>query len=348
MDWQQADGEPLDPVLALPVRTEQGRGGHRRPWRNSETGRKAIKEADEEAVRLLYVGVTRARDHVVLCTAGKGNVDWLDRLAADPVTPHVILPTASGRPLVANGKDHAVRSASWVEGEPVDVSPEAPFIALPRTMAVHEPLRIRPSDAASDEGTYTFTHANLYGEIPISGNPEMDDLGSALHAIFAVDDRGREIKARIETAKTILARWGITGVHPDEVIAAADRFWKHLEKRFPTGKVMREVPVHAYDGLQVISGRIDLLIEGPDDEDWFVVYDHKSFPGPPTSGMAMPKACAAARKVRQGRGGRDRRQEALHRFLRPHARPWCSHRHPSEEGGDRGASGDHRVRRGGA
>jgi ATP-dependent helicase/nuclease subunit A len=39
------------------------------------------------------------------------------------------------------------------------------------------------------------------------------------------------------------------------------------------------VPVHAYDGLQVISGRIDLLVDGPEGEDWFVIYDHKGFPG---------------------------------------------------------------------
>lgn len=39
---------------------------------------------------------------------------------------------------------------------------------------------------------------------------------------------------------------------------------------------MREWPVHAAENLQVISGRIDLLI---DDGGVFTVVDHKSFPG---------------------------------------------------------------------
>jgi hypothetical protein len=74
-------------------------------------------------------------------------------------------------------------------------------------------------------------------------------------------DPALDLKARVDTAREILKRWGISGVRPEDVIAA-DRFWKHLKERFPTGRVYREVSVHAYDGLQVISGRIDLLIEG--------------------------------------------------------------------------------------
>ena len=39
---------------------------------------------------------------------------------------------------------------------------------------------------------------------------------------------------------------------------------------------MREWPIHAETGLQVVSGRLDLLIEI---EDGFAIIDHKSFPG---------------------------------------------------------------------
>lgn len=39
---------------------------------------------------------------------------------------------------------------------------------------------------------------------------------------------------------------------------------------------MREWPVHAEEGLQIISGRLDLLI---DLGDGYAIVDHKSFPG---------------------------------------------------------------------
>jgi hypothetical protein len=161
----------------------------------------------------------------------------------------------------------------------VESEPEAPFVALERAAAEHEPLRIRPSDGQPAEAECTFVHTNLFGEIPISGKPEMEDVGSALHAIFAVDDVAQERAVRIGTAKAILDRWNVIGIEPEDVIAAADRFWKHIGEQYPTATVHREVPVHAYDGLQVISGRIDILIDGPANEDWFVIYDHKSFPG---------------------------------------------------------------------
>ncbi|MBJ6125391.1 UvrD-helicase domain-containing protein [Microvirga splendida] len=247
-------------------------------WPGSETGRRVIREADEEATRLLYVGVTRARDHAVLCATDKGTA-WLERLAADPVNPHVTIPVSEGQPLVANGREHQVRFARFAGTEAVETVRIAPYVSLPRPAATHLPLRIRPS-AATDEGIeYAFSHTILSGGVPIVGNPEMDELGSALHAILAADDDTKSLAERVASADAILKRWDMKAITAVDVIAAADKFWDHLRKQYPTAKIHREVPVHAYDGLQVISGIIDVLIDGPEDEGWFIIGDHKSFPG---------------------------------------------------------------------
>jgi len=60
------------------------------------------------------------------------------------------------------------------------------------------------------------------------------------------------------------------------LIVAADRLWAFLDLRFPGARIRREVPVYARQGSQVITGRIDLLVEGDGD---FAIIDHKSFPG---------------------------------------------------------------------
>ena len=61
-----------------------------------------------------------------------------------------------------------------------------------------------------------------------------------------------------------------------DLVASSDRLHAFVSGRFGNAPNLREWPVHAVEGTQVIAGRIDLLIDIPDG---FVVIDHKSFPG---------------------------------------------------------------------
>jgi hypothetical protein len=147
--------------------------------------------------------------------------------------------------------------------------------------------------------------------VPIVGNPEMDELGSALHAILAADEDTKSLAERVASADAILKRWDMKAITANDVITAADKFWAHLRDKYPTAKIHREVPVHAYDGLQVISGIIDILIDGPDEEGWFVIGDHKSFPGrqevwDERAKKHAPQLGSYAKAVETALGGRKR------------------------------------------
>jgi len=63
---------------------------------------------------------------------------------------------------------------------------------------------------------------------------------------------------------------------PTDLVTIADRLNAFVGTRFPGATVLREWPVHAEDGLQVLSGRLDLLV---DLGDGYAIIDHKSFPG---------------------------------------------------------------------
>jgi hypothetical protein len=112
--------------------------------------------------------------------------------------------------------------------------------------------------------------------IPLVGDPDLQALGEASHRFFAFDDPVHPAPARLALAGDMLRRWGAPQLASGDLVEAADRLHAFLDKRYGGSARMREWPVHAAENLQVISGRIDLLI---DNGDSFAVIDHKSFPG---------------------------------------------------------------------
>jgi ATP-dependent exoDNAse (exonuclease V) beta subunit len=119
---------------------------------------------------------------------------------------------------------------------------------------------------------------DLGGRIPILGKPDMAIVGEAVHSILAADRPDALRADREAKAQRILQRWSVPAIDPRDAIVCADRLWRFLRERFPEARIRREVPVHAVLGTQIVNGRLDLIVEG---EDWFVIVDHKSFPGAP-------------------------------------------------------------------
>ncbi len=104
----------------------------------------------------------------------------------------------------------------------------------------------------------------------------MKVLGTAVHAVLAADVSGWDRDKRIARASAILARWGVHEIAPCSAIEAADRLDAQIRALWPTARLRREVPIQARLGTQLVSGRIDLLVE---DAGGFAVIDHKTFPG---------------------------------------------------------------------
>jgi ATP-dependent exoDNAse (exonuclease V) beta subunit len=242
----------------------------------SDVGLRAARVAREEATRLLYVGMTRPRDHLVLTVAGGRLSAALDVLDVGSGS-HVRLPAPGGASVTVAGRSHPVRSVA-VRGVGRDRADDVTAAHLPASLGTtwRRPLRLRPSAASAPRGT-PVVRTELGGRLALVGDPEMDLLGEALHAFLACDDSGLSEGVRRERARAILERWGVSrSLAPADAVAASDRLWAFIRSRFPDARVRREVPVHALVGGQEVVGRIDLLVE---DGEGFAVVDHKSFPG---------------------------------------------------------------------
>jgi ATP-dependent exoDNAse (exonuclease V) beta subunit len=242
----------------------------------SPLGKQAALRAKQEAARLLYVGVTRARDYVVFAPPAKGDLKWLQVL--DGETPgHVALPCGANN-ILAAGADTFPARVSQMAVDDALVAPvvHPNYVRLTRQVRDRPVLHRRPSSEAAAEGFVVVEKVQLGPRLPFVGTPDMLNLGEAVHAIFAADRAEQPGPARLAMANRILNRWGVHQVQAQDVLDGCDRLSQHLVGLWPTGRLHRETPLFARHGDQLISGRIDLLAEH---EAGFSVIDHKSFPG---------------------------------------------------------------------
>ena len=240
----------------------------------SPEGISALSEERRERTRLLYVGLTRARDYLVLTSTG-GAQPWLDELQSDEGMPLV---KDAGDSITIGGERFSSRP--FPENPPVPQLPVTPLQEYTRPAiapVAHPSLRIRPSDSLMVNADVRIADIQKLGErIALIGQPDLQMVGEAIHRFLAADDPAAEKAARLKSAGATLKRWGVPQLGSVDLVEMGDRLQHFLSSTFKGAPLLKEWPVHAADGLQVIAGRLDLLV---DLGDGYAVIDHKSFPG---------------------------------------------------------------------
>lgn len=311
-----AEFDPQDPLA--------GRWIHYWPWpfgakkalpldgyaAASEQGRDVALREEKERARLLYVGFTRARDHLVLAVPVRDNKDgpkpqtaWLDTLADSKGKPVLALPTEATDGTVAaceirraDGTTLSVPGRVWhldanLSGDLKGLASAAPtWFARPESIAPRLPYRINPSQGAADwpELERAATSAQVATVERLTGTGVLAEkmydygaLGTAAHAFLAADVEGLLPETRIACAEGLLTAASLTGVvRGDALVKASDALRTWVEGRWPGARWHRELPVEALvpsdEGERRVVGIVDLLLET---EEGVVIVDHKTFPG---------------------------------------------------------------------
>jgi ATP-dependent helicase/nuclease subunit A len=263
---------------------------------------KAIAERDaRERVRLLYVGCTRARDHLILGVhlLKKGpSKAWLDELR-DERGPLLTLPEPGAEKpalgirglgdqrLSVPVRAWSLQATDAPEGTRASHEPCLWFARASAEPSDAPPYRIAPSRAADDSldlpparvlGSMRFTRRMPFAT---PKGVTFDQVGTALHAFLAADHFELMAAERIALAERVFRQAGLDGFFaPDVAVAASDALRAFVAERWPGAQWRREVPVSAViastHGRRRIEGAIDLLLDTPNG---FVIIDHKSFPG---------------------------------------------------------------------
>lgn len=244
---------------------------------NSVYGQAAGRRAVNEETRLLYVGVTRARDYLVFAPSAKAPLNWLTVLDAPDASPHLRPPSEDEGQIDVGAYTFAADVRPLAASNADDERFPVPTFIRPTAndSAVVLPLFLRPNAAAG--GVWSVVERiDLGSRLPVDGVSNMTTLGEALHAILAYDDPAREPAIRLADAQATLDRWSVPGFTARDALTASDRLHGIMASRWPGAILRREAPVSARIGQQLVHGRIDLLIETRSTS---AIVDHKSFPG---------------------------------------------------------------------
>ncbi len=252
------------------------------------------QRAERQELRLLYVGWTRARDHLVLAVSkAKGGLESgmlghlrdadgpilaepkLSRGQAFPTTASV---TWAGKTvnLVIRKGTQALEELVTLDDNVALKAPQAEGYDLPDSRPEYPLAFVVPSSLEAP-GKVTVRY-EIGERLSVRGNPEMSALGDAVHGFLAADREGLNDQTREEIAVGLLQRWHVDdALVPKDVIRASTAFQKWVTEKWPKATWHREWPLmHRLDNGSVVRGNADLVLATGDD---MVVIDHKSFPG---------------------------------------------------------------------
>jgi ATP-dependent helicase/nuclease subunit A len=244
--------------------------------RASSEGASCLERGEAENRRLAYVGLTRARDTIVLAMPSRNAPAdaWLHSFGGDYLLPDgESLALADGDPIATL----AVRlEADAAAVEPLPFAPRRLPERAPRDAPARE--RISPSAATAIDDAELAEAATLGERIPLYGS-DVTAIGVGLHAAIAAELTNPARSDALERTRALLAAAGVeTFVDAAAALTAAQRLRDWIGRRFAPTRVLTEYPiVHRLGDGRVVRGWIDVLLETADG---WVVIDHKSSPRP--------------------------------------------------------------------
>ena len=254
------------------------------------------EKAAREERRLLYVGMTRAKDQLI-SFGYKGKYNWLENAGVkNPSADNVwglqtyCWATEDGSREFGDCQpkriDVAVPDATTDKIR--EVAEEYVLLDKPKERTRFGRRYLSPSKLESFDGYARHTEWQEKGlEISTVGwGKDYSTIGSCIHDVFAVYQPGEDDRNR-EAALRVIAGYGLANQlsgHIDALIRSADWLYGQLRQRFPQGEddgVDREYPfLMTLDSGQTLRGEMDLLWHYTDENGKHcVLVDYKSFAG---------------------------------------------------------------------
>ncbi len=243
-----------------------------------EFGSWAAGVARREELRLLYVGLTRARDVLVFATReGKAPLSFVGvpelRLPEPPTTDEDVVEM--------DGLTWRRRRIIALESIPsVDADASFPWFAAPVGRTAKPDAHCTPSAAEALNEANIGRTIRLGGRLPVAGlkADQEEAFGDAIHAVLAFALLHPEDDNIEEVARRILGAHGVGAItEAAEIAAMAARFREQVTAAFFPNKIGIEEPFRSTSTQgQSVAGTIDLLLET---DGGVVVIDHKAFPG---------------------------------------------------------------------
>ena len=244
---------------------------------SSEEGERAAAAAEAEGRRLAYVGMTRARDTliIVLPPSGPRAGAWIGNFNSGHLLPTgAEHPLPDGEPIPSAAEDLTIAES----GTPTPTSFTPTWFAerAPSELRLRE--RLSPSHADPVEGATVGKRIEIGPRIAVHSD-DMAKVGTALHAAIAAELVNPLRDDAVERAAELIRNGAGEGaLSAGDAVDCARRLMDEVHTRFAPRRVLVEYPVELLrDNGQVLRGWIDLVLET---EQGWIVIDHKSSPRP--------------------------------------------------------------------
>jgi len=248
----------------------------------SEASRRARQKALQEEARLLYVGLTRARDYLILPSRASA-AKWLNRVWHEGQEDLPTLdPDSQESPWEWEGRFLNITTVpfpyprDFTHAEPSEA--EIIFLAERAGQQQHELYDI---DAAKE----TFSHEMnaRIGEVLHYGNPLILEEGIDLYAaakgikaFLAADHREHPVEDRLDMAAGIIGRYEMGDTPARALPLLGDAWEAFLERQFGSRQAFRKYPIRYFHHGRLFINTIDLLLDTPEG---LIVIQNSGFAG---------------------------------------------------------------------
>ncbi|MEM9835832.1 MAG: 3'-5' exonuclease, partial [Bacteroidota bacterium] len=234
----------------------------------SEWQQYKTKEARAEEARLLYVGITRARDYLVFPTT-KAGAPWLDRVYESGKDP-VLDPFHDSTPFVWQKHEIDKTTQTWIQPKALttaelDYQPIL-FLAGERPgPGLHQPLYLNEEEVASElspgplQPSPFINYQPAYQLLP---SLYSNEYGQAVTAFFQADVPSRQRTKRVAMAQGLLDRFGIEDSSADELLDKSTAFYQHMEQYEQGLNAATAISLHVQHGQQLYDITADILLKG--------------------------------------------------------------------------------------
>ena len=227
-----------------------------------------------EAKRLMYVGMTRPKEQLILTTYGTSNGDdWLTSIGCDSIDSH------SKDSVINWGKaewNHIAENYTIPKSETIGTDKEEyTVLKQPTERPSFDTKFVSPSKAKAAKQLYTVEQcANFAERISAKAADGKDNtIGDFIHHVMCLWNGDKSIIEPLAKA------YGVR-VDVDAVATSVTNFWSWMEKTYGRAiQIDRELPFSfTKENGQIVSGEIDLVYRTADGD---VLLDYKTYQGSP-------------------------------------------------------------------
>ena len=261
----------------------------------------------EEETRLLYVGVTRARDYLVTTSKSDQAMRWIsDCGCGSGLVDSSSQYTYPWRPAGEDEFRAAVTNLPepLPEQEAAEEKPEMELYSGEVERNEYPDKYVQPSRCHSDASKVVLEEMFAGEKIDCKiASTDYDTCGTCIHNIFAAYNPDLGHDANVSTAERLISGMGLSSQlnNPDSIIRSIERLYAFLAERYGgEGLTMKETPfLLELDGekaktlgleeKQVIRGEIDLVWVTDSAAKKCILVDYKSYHGSPNINSTDPK-----------------------------------------------------------